>query len=88
MTKESRTAYICRFGAFITSYAREITIRTAQSITDYSIKKYGIDKFIYSDTDSIHTLLNIEELKQFCDIDSIRLGAWKIERRIQKAGNS
>lgn len=29
--------------------------------------------YIYSDTDSIHTLVSIEELKQFCEIDDIRL---------------
>ena len=67
-------------GSFITAYAREKTIRTSQAIKDYSINKYGIDKYIYSDTDSIHTTLSIEELKQFCDIDDVRLGAWKCER--------
>lgn len=46
---------------------------------DYSLKKYGENKYIYSDTDSIHTLLTIEELKQFCEIDKVKLGAWKHE---------
>lgn len=41
--------------------------------------------YIYSDTDSIHTLLPIEELKQFCDIDPVRLGAWKHEGSFTKA---
>ena len=40
--------------------------------------------YIYSDTDSIHTSLNSEELKQFCDIDNIRLGAWKIEEKARR----
>ena len=40
--------------AFITSYARELTIRTSQAIKDYSIEKYGKDLYYYSDTDSIH----------------------------------
>ena len=71
--------YIFPCGCFITAYAREKTIRTSQAITDYSIQKYGIDKYVYSDTDSIHTTLSIEELKQFCDIDDIKLGAWKNE---------
>lgn len=31
------------------------------------------------DTDSIKTTLNIEELQQFCDIDDVKLGAWKNE---------
>ena len=40
---------------------------------DYSISKYGTNKYCYSDTDSIHCLLTIEELKQFCDIDDVEL---------------
>ena len=72
-------------GSFITAYAREKTIRTSQAIKDYSIQKYGKDLYIYSDTDSIHTLLSIEELKQFCDIDPVKLGAWKHEGSFTKA---
>ena len=71
-------------GSFITAYARNKTIRTSQAIMDYSLKKYGINKYIYSDTDSIHTLLSIDELKQFCEIDNIKLGAWKHEGTARK----
>ena len=35
--------------------------------------------YIYSDTDSCHTLLPKEDLKKIVDIDDYRLGAWKIE---------
>ena len=72
-------------GCFITAYAREKTIRTSQAIKDYSIEKYGKDLYCYSDTDSIHTLLPIEELKQFCEIDDVKLGAWKHESHFTKA---
>ena len=72
-------------GCFITAYAREKTIRTSQAIKDYSIKKYGKDLYCYSDTDSIHTLLPVEELKQFCEIDDVKLGAWKHESHFTKA---
>lgn len=72
-------------GAFITAYARDKTIRTSQAIKDYSIKKYGIDMYCYSDTDSIHTLLPIEELQKFCEIDDVKLGAWKHESHFTKA---
>ena len=72
-------------GCFITAYAREKTIRTSQAIKDYSIEKYGKDLYCYSDTDSIHTLLGIEELKQFCEIDDVKLGAWKHESHFTKA---
>lgn len=67
-------------GAFITSYAREKTIRTSQAIRDYTLKTYGKDYYIYSDTDSIHMLeLPEEELKSFVDIDDYILGYWKLE---------
>lgn len=83
--KEQKNGLYLPAGTFITSYAREKTIRTSQAIKDYSIKKYGIDKYIYSDTDSIHTTLTIKELQQFCDIDPVRLGAWKHEGTFTKA---
>lgn len=77
--------YIFLLGCFITSYARYKTITTSQAIKDYSIKKYGVDMYCYSDTDSIHTTLPIEELKQFCDIDDYKLGFWKHESSFEKA---
>lgn len=83
--KEQRDGLYLPVGIFITSYARNKTIRTSQAIKDYSIKKYGIDMYIYSDTDSVHTNLPIEELKQFCDIDDVKLGYWKHEASFQKA---
>lgn len=82
---EQRNGLYLPIGIFITSYAREKTIRTSQAIKDYSIKKYNKDMYIYSDTDSIHTLLPIEELKQFCDIDDVALGKWKHESSFTKA---
>lgn len=72
-------------GAFITAYAREKTIRTSQAIKTYSLEKYGVDMYCYSDTDSVHTLLPIEELKQFCEIDDVELGKWKHESHFTKA---
>ena len=83
--KEQRKGLYLPIGIFITSYAREKTIRTSQAIKDYSINKSGKDMYIYSDTDSIHTLLPIEELKQFCDIDDVALGKWKHESSFTKA---
>jgi hypothetical protein len=85
MEEKFRKPIFIPIGSFITSYAREKTIRTSQAIKDYSIKNYGKDLYIYSDTDSIHTLLPIEECKKFCDIDDYRLGAWKHESTFSKA---
>ena len=82
--KDKKGLYL-PIGSFITAYARNKTIRTSQGIMDYSIEKYGVNKYIYSDTDSIHCLLSIEELKKFCEIDDVKLGAWKHEGSFTKA---
>lgn len=83
--KGSKDGVYLPMGAFITAYARDKTIRTSQVIKDYSIKKYGVDMYCYSDTDSIHTILPIEELKQFCKIDDVELGKWKHESHFTRA---
>lgn len=82
--KEKRGVYLPT-GSFITAYARNKTIRTSQAIMDYSIKKYGKNLYVYSDTDSIHCLLSLEELKQFCEIDDVELGKWACEGQFDKA---
>ena len=83
--KSTKDGVYLPMGAFITAYARDKTIRTSQAIKDYSINKYGIDMYCYSDTDSIFTLLPIEELKQFCEIDDVELGFWKHESHFTRA---
>ena len=63
-------------GVFITSYARDMTIRTAQVC---------YDRIIYCDTDSIH-LVGTEIPKQLEGrIDSKKLGYWDHETTFQKA---
>lgn len=83
--KETRNSIYIPVASFITSYARRKTITTSQSIKDFTTSKYGIDYYIYSDTDSIH-LLNIDEseLSSFVDIDDYRLGAWKLESKFKR----
>lgn len=83
--KKTKDGVYLPMGAFITAYARDLTIRTSQAIKDYSIKKYGVDMYCYSDTDSIHTILPIDELVQFCEIDDVKLGAWKHESHFSRA---
>ena len=83
--KTTKDGVYLPMGAFITAYARDKTIRTSQAIKTYSLEKYGRDLYCYSDTDSIHTLLPIEELKQFCEIDDVKLGAWKHESHFTRA---
>ena len=77
---EIRKSIYIPVASFITSYARRKTISTSQAIKEYSIKKYGIDKYVYSDTDSIHCLFEDDtELKNIVEIDDYKLGAWKKE---------
>lgn len=63
-------------GVFITSYARELTIRTAQSC---------YDRIIYCDTDSIHLEGTDmpESIKHLIDDD--RLGYWQHESTYKRA---
>ena len=83
--KTTKEGVYLPMGAFITAYARDKTIRSAQAVTDYSLKKYGKDLFCYTDTDSLHTLLSIEDLKTICEIDDVKLGAWKHESHFTRA---
>lgn len=61
-------------GIFVTSWARDYTVRTAQ-------KNY--DRFLYADTDSLH-VLGREPLVDV-DVHSTRLGAWKHECDFERA---
>lgn len=83
--KEEREGNYLPVGAFITAYARRYTIESSQKIKDYSIRKYGVDMYIYSDTDSIHTTLSKEEVKNILEIDDNELGKWKIENEFERA---
>ena len=80
-TEERKPIYI-PVATFITSYARKYIIETSQMIRDWSMKNKGYDAYVYSDTDSIHCLLDkedLEELKQYMKIDPYELGAWDCE---------
>ena len=48
--QEVRDSIYLPVATFITSYARRKTITTSQKIRDYSLEKYGVDYYIYSDT--------------------------------------
>lgn len=87
---EEREPIYIAVAAFVTSYGRDKTIRTSQAIREYSKMKYGEDRYYYSDTDSIHagiTLDDLEELKKEydLDIDDFRLGAWAHEATFTRA---
>ena len=77
--------------AFITAHAREKTIRSAfnfmqgehkisDTLTIYNDKDY----FCYADTDSLHIIFN-ENYDKLLDVDSKKLGFWKLESTPLKA---
>lgn len=98
--KEIRQPLYIPVASFITAYARDKTIRTAQSL---------YDKFIYADTDSLHLdielppellqlgdkeleKLTTEELRKYgidlpdsFTVDPVALGAWKLESKFYRA---
>ena len=84
--RKDRDTIYCPVASFITSYARKDIIDNSQAIRDYTMKKYGVDYYIYSDTDSIHCLkLPEEELAQFMRLDDYELGAYKVESTFERA---
>ena len=67
--------------SFVTSYARRVTISSAQQITDdYNAGKSEI-QFIYADTDSLHCYSPGFKLPEGLEIDPYKLGAWKYESK-------
>lgn len=83
---ETRKGIYIAMASFITSYARRVTITSAQKITDnYNAGKSNI-QFIYADTDSLHLDSPNFQLPDGLDIDPYKLGAWKYESRFSDKG--
>lgn len=87
--KEKRSSCYLPVATFVTAYGRAKTIRTSMKIREYSLKKYGVDAYVYSDTDSIKCLLNDEDLEELkregiIDIDDYKLGAWACEEHFDR----
>lgn len=87
MSPETKTPVYIPVATFITAYSRSDIIRNAQKIVDYSLRKYGKNLFVYADTDSLHTLLSKEEIREIpgFDLDPYRLGAWDVESEFTRA---
>lgn len=86
--EETRETLYVAVSSFITSYGRNKTIRTSQMIKDYTLNKYGEDRYFYSDTDSIHCNLSEEDLNELKDIihlDDFKLGCWAKEAEFTRA---
>lgn len=79
---DSRHSIYCPVASFCTAYGRKRIIEASQFIRDWTKEHYGEDRYIYSDTDSIHAFLSKEDvecLKNFLEIDDYKLGALKLE---------
>lgn len=88
LPKEERQTLYVAAASYITSYGRNRTIRTSQIIKDYTLDKYGEDRYYYSDTDSIHCSLTDEDLitlKDVIKIDDFKLGYWAKEAEFERA---
>ena len=75
---------------FTTAYGRQNVVNTALKIREWSMKKYGEDFYVYSDTDSCSFRVKNEEedmaeLKKIINIHKYQLGAWKVEHRYRHA---
>ena len=82
LPSEERKPIYIPVATFITSYARKYIIETSQYIRDWSMKNKGYDAYVYSDTDSIHCLLDksdLDEIGKHIKIDPFELGAWDCE---------
>lgn len=86
---ETKPPVYTAVGVFVTSYARDLTLRAAQA---------NYDSFAYADTDSLHLIMPIDKIRDKApkeitaddlgldiDIDPVRMGAWKFEYAFTEA---
>ena len=73
-TPDTKEPVYTAAGVFITSFARDLTIRAAQ-------ESYPV--FAYADTDSLHLLT--DEIPDGLDVDDRRMGAWAFEYAFMEA---
>lgn len=71
---ETRDPVYTAAGVFITAYARNITIRSAQA---------NYESFAYADTDSLHLLR--DTIPESIEVHKTKLGAWKHEYNFNAA---
>lgn len=82
--ESSKDGVYIPIASFITSYAREITIRAAQKIQDDYYSGKSKIQFVYADTDSLHCISEDFSLPDL-DIHPTRLGAWDHEADFKSA---
>lgn len=76
---ESKPGIYIALASFVTSYARRVTITSAQKIQDNYHAGLSDIQFVYADTDSLHCFSPGFKLPEGLEIDPYKLGAWKYE---------
>lgn len=76
---ESKPGIYIALASFVTSYARRVTITSAQKIQDNYHAGLSDIQFVYADTDSLHCYSPGFKLPEGLEIDPYKLGAWKYE---------
>lgn len=82
--KKSWSVYL-PLAVFVVDYGRQMITEMAQKVKDYSLQKYGEDRYIYTDTDCIRTTLPLEDLQELFEINQTELGKFKIEEQWESA---
>ena len=80
--KKYREPIYIPIATFVTSHARYKTISTAQKIHIESIKKTGVSRWLYCDTDSLH--LEGFEIPKDIEVHDTKLGAWALENCFER----
>lgn len=78
LPEETRTPLYIPVASFVTSYGRKLIIETSQAIRDYSLKKYGVDKYYYSDTDSCKIGLTDEDLEEIKKLGIVKIDDYEL----------
>lgn len=81
--EEQEGVYVA-MASFITSYARERTIRAFQKVKDDYISGKSSIIPVYADTDSLHCISEDFSLPEGLEIDKLKLGAWKFETKFTR----
>ena len=81
---EKRSPIYIAIASFTTAYGRSLIVHASQAIRDFSTRKYGVDKYYYSDTDSCHSGLTVDDLNEMQELgllklDDYELGAFAVE---------
>ena len=73
--KDERNEVYVPYAVFVTAWARQILVKC--------IRAFGLDRFCYCDTDSVHVIGTA--VPECVEIHDSRFGAWKVESTFDRA---